>query len=428
MVIEMLLEKIENIIWGPPLVIALMCTHIILTIYLKFPQKNTFKGIWLIFKNPNRSSKGISSFESLMTVLAGTLGVGNIIGVATAITIGGIGSIFWIFISGFFAIATKYAETFIVLKHRKKDENGYYGGAMYVLKDRLGLNILAITFSIFVILSTLGGSMIQSNSMVSSFVETFDINVYVLAFITTFLCAYIILGNEKRIAKVSSILVPLASAIYIVMCVVLAYIFRYNIVPSIILIVKEALNFRAIGGGVLGCVAIRAMNVGMSKGLFSNEAGMGTSPIFNATVESSDIKRESMIASSSVFIDTVLLCVITGILMVATGIWKVTQDPVNLSMSTFSVLKNGNYLITFCIAIFALATLPCLGYYLSIGAKFISKSNRSTQNIFKYIYIICIFVGCIMKTENVWQIASIANALMIIPNLIMVYKMRKEIN
>lgn len=423
----MLLEKIETLVWGLPLVILLIGTHIFFTIYLKFPQKNTIKGLKLIFKDRGNSKKGISSFESLMTILAATLGVGNIVGVATAITIGGIGSIFWIFVSGVFAIATKYAETFLVLKYRKKDKSGYYGGAMYVLKEKLNYKILAFIFAVFVILETLGSSMIQSNSMVSSVTSIFPINIKVIALLTTVLCAYIILGNEKRIARVSSFLVPLSSIIYISMCIYLAYIFRYNLIPSIFIIVKEALNFKAVGGGIAGIVAIKAMNLGLSKGLFSNEAGMGTSPIFNATVEGENEKEESMIAASSVFIDTVLLCVITGILMVASGLWKVTQDPMDLSISTFSMLKYGDYLITFCIAIFALATLPCIGYYLSIGVKYISNSNKSAQFIFKCIYIISVYIGCIMKTKSVWEIASIANALMIIPNLIMIYKLKKDI-
>ncbi|MEG2348515.1 MAG: amino acid carrier protein [Clostridia bacterium] len=426
---EIFLQKVESLVWSFPLVIVLMTTHIFFTFYLKCPQKYTKKGFEIIFKKNKivKEKKGISSFSSLMTILAATLGVGNIIGVASAITIGGIGSIFWIFVSGVFAIATKYAETYLVLKYRKKDKNGYYGGAMYVLKEKLGFRKLAILFSIFVVLAAFGGSMIQSNSMVQTMSKTFNINIEILAIITTIFCAYVIFGNEKRIARVSSVLVPISCIVYGFMCIALAYLFRYNLVNSIVLIVKDAINFRAVAGGIFASLAIKAMNVGLSKGLFSNEAGMGSSPIFNATVEGDNTKNESIVASTSVFIDTVILCVITGVLMVASGVWRAEKNPISLTIIVFGMIKNGNFFLTFCIGIFAIATIPCLGYYLSIAIKFLSNSNNNIKIFFEIVYIFCIYIGCVMSTKSVWAIASIANAFMVIPNLIMVYKLRSKI-
>ena len=241
--------KLEELIWSMPLVLLLMFTHIFFTIKLKYPQKYTLKGLKLMFK-PNikeKNKKGVSSFKSLMTVLAATLGTGNIIGVASAIMLGGVGSIFWIFISGIFAIATKYAETYLVLKYRQENKEGYFGGTMYVLKNILNKKVLAALFSIFVIIASFGiGSMIQSNAMASSINETFTVNKYLLAVIITIVCAYVIFGDEKRISNISSFLVPIATIVYILMCVALLYIFRFNIIPSIKLIISEAFSFKAI--------------------------------------------------------------------------------------------------------------------------------------------------------------------------------------
>ncbi len=241
--------KLEEFVWSIPLVILLIFTHIYFTFKLKYPQKYTLKGLKLMF-TPNikgKNQKGISSFKSLMTVLAATLGTGNIIGVASAITIGGVGSIFWIFISGFFAIATKYAETFLVLKYRQNTLKGYLGGTMYVLKNRLNKKMLAILFSLFVVIASFGiGSMIQSNAMATSINETFNVNKYLLAIVITIICVYVIFGDEKRISNISSFLVPIATIVYITMCIYLLYIYRFNIIPSIKLILKEAFSFKAV--------------------------------------------------------------------------------------------------------------------------------------------------------------------------------------
>lgn len=408
--------------------LLLILTHIFFTIKLKWPQKYTLKGLKLMFKSSDKNEKGISSFKSLMTVLAGTLGTGNIIGVAAAITIGGIGSIFWIFISGIFAIATKYTETYLVLKYRKSTKSGYYGGAMYVLRDVLNNKILAILFSIFVVLATFGmGAMIQSNAMSTSLKETFLINKYLIALVVTILCAYMVFGDEKRISNISSILVPVATVVYIIMCIYLLCMFRYNIIPSVKMIVKEAFSLKAVGGGLFSVVAIKAMNVGLSKGLFSNEAGMGSSPLFNATVKMSNLKNESIIASTSVFIDTVVLCSITGIVFVASGMWNVTNDAMSLAQSTFSLIPYGNYLLTFSLVIFAIATIPCWSYYGKIGFNYLFNNSKKIEKIYKYLYIVCVYIGSILALQLVWSISSISNALMILPNLYMIYKLKDNI-
>lgn len=422
----MLLEKI---VWSLPLVILLMFTHIFFTIKLKIPQRYTFSGLKnMLNSDKSNTSEGISSFKSIMTVLAATLGTGNIIGVATAIIIGGVGSIFWIFVSGVFAIATKYAETYIVLKYRKKDKNGYYGGAMYVLDERIGNKKLAILFSIFVILSSFGmGSMIQSNAISTTIIQNYDVNVKVIGIFVTIICAYALFGNEKRISNISSVLIPIAVMMYCISCVYLLYVFRANIVYSIVYIIKEALNFKSVAGGIFGSTAIMAISSGLSKGLFTNEAGMGTSPLFDSTVKEQNIKKQSIMSSTTVFIDTVFLCTITGILFVASGLYLVTNNPVELAQGTFLNLPYGKLIFTLMICIFAISTIPCSGFYGSIGIKYLFNSKGVYKFLYKVMFLMFVYIGTVSKIQIVWSISSIANGLMVIPNLIMLYYLSKEI-
>lgn len=426
-----ILEVLEKIIWSMPLIILLIFVHLYFTIKLKFPQKNIFEGLKLMFKGNKdyNNNVGISSYKALMSVLAATLGTGNIIGVATAISMGGIGSIFWIFISGIIAIATKYAETYIVLKYRRKNKNGYYGGAMYVLNDRIDKKGLAILFSILLIIASFGiGAMIQSNSAVNSIISSFKINKKIVAIIVTVICTYVIFGNEKRISNISSILVPFATIIYLIMCIGLLIEYRLFLIPSIIRILKEALNFKAMAGGIFSSTAIIAMSAGFSKGLFSNEAGMGSSPIFDATVREQDIKKQALISSTSVFIDTVILCTLTGIILVASSSYLVTNNLMDIVILAFSKFPYGEELLTLALVIFGVATIPCWWYYGSMGIKFIFKSKNFYMIIYKILYIVSIYLGAIFTLESVWSMSSIANGLMILPNIYMILKLRKEIN
>ena len=226
--------NLESLVCGIPLISILIITHIYFTLKLKFPQKYMLKGLKYMFLSDKTNNKnGISSFKSL-------------IGVATAITIGGVGSILWIFISGVLGIATKYAETYIVLKYRKKDKNGkYYGGAMYVLRDKLKYIKLSKIFAIFLIITTFGmGAMIQSNAISTCITSNYNVNIYLIAIFIVISCGYVLLGNEKRIANVSSVLIPIATIVYLVACFVLLYQYRQNIIPSIIQIIKSRIKHK----------------------------------------------------------------------------------------------------------------------------------------------------------------------------------------
>ena len=426
---ENIIFNIESFIWGIPLISILVFTHIYFTVKLKFPQKNIFKGIKYIFLgNKKNTEEGISSFKSLMTVLAGTLGTGNIIGVAAAILIGGVGSIFWMFISGIFAIATKYAETYIVLKYRKRKKNRYYGGAMYVIDERIGNKKIANLFAVFVIITTFGmGALIQSNAISSSIVANVNVETEFIAMLVVLIAAVVLFGNEKRISNVSSLLIPIAVILYLICSILLLIIYRNNLLASIIHIINEAFNFKSAAGGILSSVAIYAMSSGLSKGLFTNEAGMGTSPLFDITVNEKNITKQSIISSTTVFIDTVFLCTITGIIFVASGIYQNILNPNILAENVFSILPLGKYIYMFFICIFAISTIPCSGYYGSVSIRYLFKDKAIYEIIYKLVFLFFVYLGCTSKSLLVWSISSIANGLMILPNIYMLFYLRKEI-
>ena len=426
---ELILTKIENVVWGIPLIVLLMSTHIYFTIKLKAPQKYVFCGLkMLLNEDKSKENEGISSFKAMMSVLAATLGTGNIIGVASAIIIGGIGSIFWMFVSGVLAIATKYAETYIVLKYRKKNKSGKFGGTMYVLDERIGNKKAAVLFSILLVITTIGmGALIQSNAISATISSNFNIDVRIVAIFVTFLCGYVILGNEKKVADVSSILVPIAVGMYLVTCCILLVLFRNNIINSIINIIKEAFSLKATLGGFLSSRMVLSMSSGLSKGLFTNESGMGTSPIFDVTVKEENMTKQSIISSTTVFIDTVLLCTITGIIFVSSNMYQYFQNPIELSQQIFSTIPYGRLLYIFSIIVFAIATIPCSAYYGSIGIKYLFSSKKIYILIYKTIYILFIYIGTTMQVKEVWSISSIANALLVIPNIYMLFYLRKEI-
>lgn len=338
------------------------------------------------------------------------------------------------FVSGVFAISTKYAETYLCMKYRKikKEKNSsytkYYGGTMYVLKERIGSETLALLFAIFVIIASFGiGCMIQSNSAAESIVKNLNVDRVLVGIIITILASYVLFSNERKIAKISSIIVPISTVIFVIMSIILVYIFRDNVLNSIHIIIDDALNFKAGSVGILSFLTMKALSTGLSKGMFSNEAGMGSSPIFETTVNNTNIKEQSIISSTSVFIDTVVLCTLTGIIFVASNMYINETDPVMLVQNVFGVLPFGNYLLTFCLTSFALATIPCWGYYGSQAVRFIFKNKEAYQNLYKVIYTICIYIGAVSALETVWTLSSIANAFMALPNIFMIYYLLNEI-
>lgn len=427
---EDLIKIIERFVWSFPLLFILIATHIFFTFKLRFPQLKIFNAIkYILKKDTSQNNINNSPFKTLMATLAGTLGVGNIIGVSSAIVNSGEGVVFWIFVSGFFAIATKYAETYIVLKYRKKNKSGkYFGGTMYVLDERLGKKTLAIIFSIFVIIASFGiGCTIQSNSATAIIIENYNVNINIVAIIITIICGYVLIGNSKKIANISSIFVPIASIVYILMCFAIIIKYRVNFIPMLRNIYNSAFNFKSFFYGSSYVYILNMLSTGISKGIFSNEAGIGSSPMFDATSNSNSIEEQSIVSAFAVFFDTIIICMLTSVTILITFNYVGVENASILVNIVFSKIPYGNFFLTVSLVIFAIATIPCWSFYGETAINYIFKDKKIYNVFYKVIYIIAIFVGCKLKLSVLWSISSIANALMCIPNVYMLIKLNREI-
>ena len=423
-----IVKRINEFIWGFPLITLIGITSIYLSIKFKFPQFKIFAALKEIFNNDNKNDNNknrITSFKSLMTILSGTIGTGNITGVATAIVIGGVGSLFWLFISGILVMVISYVENLIVLKYRKKNNNGYFGGTLYIIDEILGKRKLAIFFSIALIITAITtGTMTQSNSL-STIVNTATrIDKKVIGLVISLITMYIIFGGKRRLAKVSSIIIPICSITYVILCIYIIYINRNNLISGIINVINSAFNLKQVVGGITGISITRVIGRGFSIGMFSNEAGMGSTPIFTATVEEQDIDLQARIAATSVIIDTLILCVLTGLTITSTGLYYVTDVNILLK-KVFSMAPLGYILLNICIAFFVIGTIPCWEYYGEMAVKYVFKGNIYIY-IFRILYVIGIYIGSILSLTLVWDLAGIFNGVMTLPNIYMIIKCCKE--
>lgn len=423
--IENIIRIVENIVWGPQFLGIFIVLGIYLTLKIKVPQ---IKTLTVISKIKGSKKGKITPFNALMTILAGTLGIGNITGVATAIAIGGIGSIFWIFVSGIIAMPISYAENYLVLKYRKNEKRkGFFGGAMYVLDEVLDKRFLGVLFAIFTLIATIGmGAMVQSNSLTQVIVEEYRISKTVVAIVIATISGYIIFGGKRKMAKFNSYIIPLCTAIYVILCGMVIFSNLGELGVAIKSICKAAFGLKQVAGGVVGVGIIQCMSVGFSRGMFSNEAGMGSAPIFSATTEDmEDVKTTAYIMSYSVFVDTLLLCVLTGITIVISGAHNISNTAIMLSM-TFGKIPFGELLLTFCISVFAIATVPCWEFYGEQAIRYLVKKEYVVY-VYMFVYITCVYLGCILSLDVVWSISNIANAFMALPNIYMIFALRDKI-
>lgn len=431
-VVSEIISYIHDLIWNWPFVIFLFATHIYLTFKLKFPQ---FKVFGLLKRDKNSKNKAkekgkISSFAGLMTILGATIGMGNIVGVAEAIKLAGKGVVFWICVSGFFAIATKYAETYIVLKYREKKKDGQYtGGAMYVLDNRLGKKKLAKMFAIFTILASFGiGAMIQSNSLANTLYDSIGIPKILVGVLITIVAMYIMFGGAKRLAKISEIIIPIFAILFTLSNIAIIIISGCDFLQLIKDVMAEALNIEAMLTGAGLYALLHMINVGLSKGLFSNESGMGSSPIFTASVDSEDVAKEATIASISTTIDTVILCTLTGLTLLAGGVDYETMSATMYVKETFALIPYiGEPLLNISVIVFVIACIPCFEFYAKVACDYLTGNKNGYRIIYSFIYLVSIFIGANMALKIVWEFSGIANAFMVIPNLIMVFLLAKEI-
>ncbi len=416
-------------IWGFPMIILLLGTHLFLTIRLRFPQRYIFKAIKLSV-TPDPNSKGdVSPFASLATSLAATLGTGNIIGVSTAIVLGGPGAVFWCWITGLLGIATKYGEALLAVKYRVTTSDGtMLGGPMYALEKGLKMKWLAVLFCIFTIIAALGiGNTIQSNAIATLLSQDGalgnwynGISPYITGSVLAVVVAPFILFGIKGTAKFCSLFVPIMALLYVGGCIYILAINFTLLGDTFSLILTSAFSTEAVAGGGIGGALLLSIRYGVARGLFSNESGLGSAPIVAAAAKASNPVRQALISSSGTFWDTVVVCAITGLTLVSIMISHPeinATDGTKLIHSAFAQIPVvGTYILVIGIITFAFSTILGWGYYAEKAMEYLGGKKMIIY--YRCLWIVLVFVGAIADLNLIWNIADGTNALMAIPNLI----------
>ena len=412
----------SSLLWGWPMVVLLLGTHLFLTFRLGIPQRKLLTGIRLSMQRDSGATGDVSQFGALATALAATIGTGNIVGVATAVALGGPGAVLWCWLTGIFGMSTKYAEGLLAVKYRVKGADGrIYGGPMYALERGLGMKWLAVLFAVFTALASFGiGCTVQANSIALLANETFGIPTWVVGIFVCLLTAVVILGGVKSIARVCTVLVPFMALFYVVGCIVILVMNGPFVWPALELIVTSAFNPSAAGGGFVGATVMMAARYGIARGLFSNESGMGSAPIVAAAAQTRNPVRQALVSATGTFWDTVVICALTGLVLVSSIMAYPDisySDGAALTKVAFSKIPVvGAPLLTFGILTFAFSTILGWSYYGECAVNYIERQRAN--RFYRVLFIVALFFGCIISLDIIWNIADCMNALMAIPNLV----------
>lgn len=425
--IQDILDELNKIIWGEYVLIPLLAiVGIYLTLGLRaMPWRYTGYAVRLMIsgRKPEQDSEGdITPFQALMTALSATIGTGNIAGVATAIYFGGPGAIFWMWCIALFGMATKYAEAVLAVKFREVDALGnYIGGPMFYIRNGLGRNWrwLGTAFAVFGMLAGFGlGNMVQSNTVADQLYTSFLVPAWVTGLGISVLVGLVIIGGIKRIAEVVERLVPLMAILYFLSAFIIILINITQVPAALVLIVKSAFSGSAATGGFAGASVWMAIRWGVARGIFSNESGLGSAPIAHAAARTNDPVRQGMIAMLGTFIDTIIICSMTALVIILTGAWNSGENAAPLSSLAFSIgLDNfGEYTITFGLVVFAFTTMLGWSYYGEKCGEYLFGVRIIYP--FRILWVLAIFVGSISELKFVWSLADVLNGLMALPNLI----------
>ncbi|PJI08227.1 MULTISPECIES: alanine/glycine:cation symporter family protein [Clostridium] len=425
------LKNVDSFLWGLPMIIVLFGTHIFLTFKTGFIQRKIFKGIKLsVTKDPDGEGD-VSQFGALSTALAATVGTGNIIGVSTAITLGGPGAVLWMWLTGIFGIATKYSEALISVKYRVKTKDGtMLGGAMYALDRGLKMKWLGVIFAIFASTAAFGiGCSTQTNSIASTLNDSFGIPAWISGIIITILVATVIIGGVKSITKVCEALVPFMAIFYLVGCFIILVMNVDVLGQTVLTIIKAAFTKQAAGGGFIGSTVAVACRYGAARGLFSNESGMGSAPIVAAAAKTKNPVKQALVSMTGTFWDTVVICLMTGLVIVS----SVIKNP-NINIKTSSLLTNaawhqipvvGSIILSISLSIFAFSTVLGWSYYGERAAEYLF--GKKIIKPYRIAWVIAALIGTLMSLDLVWTISDILNALMVIPNVVAMILLRNVI-
>ena len=429
-----IIGKIDSFLWGWPLIIALFGTHIFMTFRTGFIQKDIFKAIKMSV-TPDPDAEGdVSQFGALTTALSSTIGTGNIIGVGTAIAMGGPGSVLWMWLTGIFGIATKYAETLIGVKYRVKSENGtMIGGAMYALDRGLKMKWLGIVFAILAAVCAFGiGCTVQANAVVANITTNFNVPPVLIAVILSVVVGLVIIGGIQSITRVSEKLVPFMAAFYVLGCIIILVMNHDVLGQAVMAILSAAMSPKAIGGGFVGSTIATACRYGFARGLFSNESGMGSAPLVASAAQTRNAKRQAMVSMTGTFWDTVIICLMTGLVLVSCIIKYPSIDGLSgngseLTSMAFSMIPYfGLPVLVIGLVTFAFSTI--LGWYYYGERCAVYLLGEKVIMVYKILWVAGIFIGSLIELNLVWDMADLLNGLMAIPNIIAVLLLSKVIS
>ena len=419
---ESFFDTLSGYLWGWPMIILLIGTHVYLTVRLRFPQRHLFKAIRLSI-TPDKDSNGdVSQFGALATALAATIGTGNIIGVATAVAMGGPGAVLWCWLTGVFGMSTKYAEGLLAVKYRVKQPDGsMLGGPMYALERGLKMKWLGILFAIFAICASLGiGASVQANAISTTCNDTLGIAPVWVGVAIAALTAIVVLGGVKSIARVCARLVPFMALFYVLGCVYILVLNGSYIWPAVKLICSAAFDPSAAGGGFVGGSIILAARYGIARGLFSNESGLGSAPIVAAAAQTRNPVRQALVSSTGTFWDTVVICAMTGLVIVSSVLAHPDinfSDGAMLTKTAFSFIPYvGTPILLVGMVTFAFSTILGWCYYGEMAVEYLK--GEKWKRAYRVFYIGVAFAGSVVNLGVVWSFADCMNALMAIPNLI----------
>jgi AGCS family alanine or glycine:cation symporter len=427
--LEKLLGQVSDVVWGVPLLVLLVGTHVFLTFRLRLIQRVLPLAIKLSFSRRREGEGDVSHFGALTTALAATIGTGNIVGVATAVAAGGPGAVLWMWLTGVFGVATKYAEALLSVKYRVVTPKGEMaGGPMYVLERALGMKWLGVVFAALTAVAAFGiGCTVQANSIAQMVRETLagfpalapyaDGSVWVTGALLTAFTAVVILGGIKSIATVCEKLVPFMAVFYVLGCAVLLAMAWRTIPQTVSLIVSSAFSGQAAVGGFLGAGVMQALRYGVARGLFSNESGLGSAPIVAAAAQSKNPVRQALVSSTGTFWDTVVVCAMTGLVLVNSGHWTSGLAGAALTKAAFADLHVlGPIVLTVGLLTFVFSTILGWSYYGEKAAEYLFGPRVVLP--YRVLWVAAVMAGSVVTLQAVWSFADIANGLMAVPNLV----------
>lgn len=415
-----IIATLDSWLWGLPLIVLLFGTHLFLSFKTGFIQKHIFKAIKIsVTKDDYVASGDVSQFSALATALAATIGTGNIVGVATAVGIGGPGAVLWTWLTGVFGIATKYSEAVLSVKYRiKKPDGEMAGGPMYVCEYGLKKKWLGVLFALFASIAAFGiGDMVQANSISVMTKETFGISPYITGAVLAILTAVVILGGIKNIAKVCDVLVPFMAGFYILGCIIILIIGHQTVGATIALIFKDAFTGQAAVGGFAGAGVMYAMRFGIARGLFSNESGLGSAPIVAAAAQTRNPVKQALVSATGTFWDTVVVCALTGIVLVNSGGWQQGLKGAALTKKAFEAIPViGPIVLTVGLLTFVFSTILGWSYYGERSLEYLFGIKVKIP--YRIAWVIFVFLGSVWELDLVWNLADLFNGLMALPNLV----------